>query len=213
MDAAGTITEQAQFLPRLLAPEAADAFLRLLWRDAISDPAISQTHHDGILFKNALEIHGRNYPPLLALHWGLTSYVAERTGQDLLPSFAYFRLYFAGDLCRVHADRPACELSVSLALGTSDEHDWPLSLESAPADDTNGVAEDFGGSPFTSFSMRPGDGLLYRGSKYRHGRIEPNPNRWSAHAFLHWVTRGGPHEAEAFERLDLISTPDPSGSD
>jgi hypothetical protein len=27
----------------------------------------------------------------------------------------------------------------------------------------------------------------------------PNPNSWSAHLFLHWVDRDGPHAAHAFD--------------
>ena len=46
--------------------------------------------------------------------------------------------------------------------------------------------------------------VLYRGVQHRHGRIKPNPNRWSAHLFLHWVDRDGPHAAQAF---DVMAAP------
>jgi hypothetical protein len=32
--------------------------------------------------------------------------------------------------------------------------------------------------------------------------MEPNPNRWSAHLFLHWVERDGPYAEHAFEGAD-----------
>jgi hypothetical protein len=194
-------------MPKLVPPAVADAFLRMLWGDIINGRVLTQRHQQRVLLKDALEIHGRNYPPLLALHWGLTSIVAERLQADLLPSFSFFRLYFDGDICRVHSDRPACEVSVSLALAYSDDRPWGLSIASTPSPDGAAVSDDFGDEHYRTFTPNPGDGVLYEGSRYRHGRPTPNPNRWSAHVFLHWVSRGGPHESEAFERIDLGDRP------
>jgi hypothetical protein len=198
---------KALLLPGLISRAIADSFLRLLWRDMTKQPALTQTHQQQLLRKNALEIHGRNYAPLLAMHWGLTSIIAERTGADLLPSFSFFRLYFGGDICRVHSDRPACEISASLTLAYSDGLPWELSISSVPAVEPLPPRDDFGDEPHLSFIMQPGDAVLYYGNSYRHGRPTPNPNRWSAHLFLQWVERGGSHEAEAFERLDLGEGP------
>jgi hypothetical protein len=50
-----------------------------------------------------------------------------------------------------------------------------------------------------SVSMNPGDAVLYQGVHRHHGRTTPNPNRWSAHLFLHWVARNGPYAAQAFD--------------
>jgi len=193
--------------PEILGPEIADAFLRTIWRDIGTDKVPFQTHDQNLLRLNALEVHGRNYAPLLALHWGLTSLIAQKLSANLLPSFAWFRLYFGGDICRVHSDRLACEVSLSLTLGYSDGKPWDLSIGTRSIADGNNIADDFGDEPFESFTMEPGDGVLYRGSLRRHGRIAPNPNRWSAHAFLQWVDRDGPYRAEAFERLDLGKLP------
>ena len=153
------------------------------------------------------KIHGRNYAPLLALHWGLTPTVTGLLGLDLLPSFVFFRLYFEGDVLRVHSDRPACEVSLSLTLASNDSLPWPLSVGTAPANESRGVEDDFGNEPYDSFAMNAGDGLLYRGTERRHGRLEPNPNRWSAHVFFMWVHAAGEHRNEAFERLDLGAAP------
>jgi hypothetical protein len=202
-----TAAASGSLIPRLISPQVADAVLRMLWRDITNRRVATQTHQQELLRKNALEIHGRNYPPLLALHWGLTSLIAEKAGEDLLPSFSFFRLYFVDDICRIHSDRPACELSVSLTLAYSDGLPWNLSIAQQLASDGMATSCDFGDEPYRSFAMQPGDAVLYRGSAYRHGRPLPNPNRWSAHVFLQWVSRGGPHEGEAFERIDLADLP------
>jgi hypothetical protein len=198
---------QATALPRLFAPEICDAFVRTLWKDLLAGRATIQTHHQEGLRKNAIEIHGRNYAPLLALHWGLTPTVVDLTGRDLLPSFVFFRIYFEGDVLRVHSDRPACEVSLSLTLASSDSLPWLLSVGTRQADSNRGVEDDFGDEPFDSFPMNAGDALLYRGTERRHGRLDPNPNRWSAHAFFMWVDGAGEHRNEAFERLDLGAAP------
>jgi hypothetical protein len=198
---------EPMLLPGLIGPEAAKSFFSVLSGDIINRRVLTQTHQQNVLRRDALEIHGRNYAPLLALHWGLTAFIAEKVGADLLPSFCFFRLYFADDICRVHADRPACEVSASLTLAYSDGLPWELSVASNLAEDRVSVVDDFGDESYRSFATMPGDGILYFGSSQRHGRVTPNPNRWSAHVFMQWVVRGGPHEAEAFERLDLPETP------
>ena len=51
-----------------------------------------------------------------------------------------------------------------------------------------------------ALAMDVGDAVAYRGVDHRHGRTTPNPNRWSAHLFLHWVDPDGPQRGEAFDR-------------
>ena len=146
-----------------------------------------------------VEISGHQSGLLVAFLWGLTPIVSELTGADLLPSFDYFRIYPKGDICRVHSDRPSCEHSVSLTLAYSDGLPWNLQIGTQPVEDAKSLNEDFGDEPFSSVAMKPGDAVLYQGVKRRHGRIEPNPNGWSAHLFLQWVERGGAHMGHAFD--------------
>jgi hypothetical protein len=49
---------QALSLPRLLAPEICDVFVRTLWKDLLAGRAAVQTHQQQGLRKNAIEIHG-----------------------------------------------------------------------------------------------------------------------------------------------------------
>lgn len=146
-----------------------------------------------------VEITGHQSRLLLAFLWGMTPIVNELTGADLLPSFDYFRIYPKGDICRVHSDRPSCEHSLSLTLAYSDGKPWDLQIGTRPVEDPKALHDDFGDEPFSSIAMQPGDAVLYRGVKRRHGRIEPNPNGWSAHLFLQWVERGGAQMAHAFD--------------
>ena len=45
--------------------------------------------------------------------------VEEISGEIVLPSYAYSRLYTNGDTLEKHTDRPACEVSMTIQLGRS----------------------------------------------------------------------------------------------
>ena len=154
-----------------------------------------------LLDRPAVEVYGYHYPPFATFHWGLTPAVEAQVGLPLLPTYCYFRLYRRGDVCKVHGDRPACEHSLSLTLGYADDIAWPLEFACRPiaAPYERADAAFRGDEDHSAIAMQPGDGVLYNGVHHHHGRTSPNPNRWSAHLFLHWVARDGPHAAEAFD--------------
>lgn len=161
----------------------------------------SQQKDSPLLARPAIEIYGYHYPMFAAFHWGLTATVAALVGEELLPSYCYFRVYRQGDICRVHGDRPACEHSLSLTLGYGDDLPWPLEVARRPvtapferADAAFAADEDA-----CAVAMLAGDAVLYQGVHHHHGRTVPNPNRWSAHLFLHWVAKDGPFADQAFD--------------
>jgi hypothetical protein len=157
-----------------------------------------------LLRREAIEINAHQYLPMKTLLWGLTPRIVLATGCDLLPTYAYFRLYQSGDVCRVHSDRHACEHSVSLTIAYSDDRPWALGVGRERIDQPEDrVTDDFEGAPHGLVAMRPGDGVLYQGTHHRHGRVDPNPNAWSAHLFLHWIDRNGPYAGEAFDQPAL----------
>jgi hypothetical protein len=157
-----------------------------------------------LLTKPSIEVYSLEYPRLAAFLWGLTPRVEQIAGCELMPSYAYFRVYQQGDICKVHSDRPACEHSLSLMLELSDDMPWALAVGHEYRQEPSTTAEpDFGSEPYSALPMRAGDGVMYRGVNHRHGRIEPNPNRWSAHLFMHWVDANGPYADHAFDRVTL----------
>jgi len=184
----------------LIAEEVAQVFLRGIKDDLFRGAIPLTPRHPRVLKRPALEIYGGSYLPLQFFLLGLTPLASSITGRDLLPTYNYFRLYRQGDVCRVHADRHACEHSMSLTLAYSDGEPWDLQVgRNSNPEPTRDVADDFGGEAFASLIMRPGDAVLYQGVGHRHGRTAPNPNRWSAHLFLHWIDREGPHRDQAFD--------------
>lgn len=153
--------------------------------------------------KPTIEVYSMQYTPMAAFHWGLTPVATELAGCELLPSYAYFRVYQQGDTCVVHSDREACEHSMSLMVELADNIPWSLCVGHDEIDQLPAPEHDFGAEQYTAMPMSAGDAVMYRGVSHRHGRIEPNPNRWSAHLFMHWVDVNGPHADQAFDQVAL----------
>ncbi len=180
----------------------------------LSDPRVAG--------KRSYELYGQNWRPMTTLHWGMTALMERIVGARLAPTYSYFRAYQGGDICHVHSDREASEHSISLTLGYADRRPWPLAIAGRPLQPEEqfkpGYAADFGGEPFREIPMSVGDAVAYQGSLYRHGRIAPNPNRWSAHLFLQWVDRDGPFGGYAFDGRqpaapgDFIFPPEPAAT-
>ncbi len=153
-----------------------------------------------ILLGRAFEIYGNDYPPFQSFLWGLTPAMEVVTGQKLLPTYDYFRIYREGDICRVHRDRAACQHSLSLTLDYSDDVPWPLDVGAAgEAGPQDLFTDGFGPERSASLAMAVGDAVAYRGVEHRHGRTRPNPNGWSAHLFLHWVDPEGRFADQAYD--------------
>jgi hypothetical protein len=184
----------------LLPPEICAAFLERLRADLGPRPVnlSGVAQFPNLLARPALEVYGLQYTPMAFFLWGLTPAVSQLVGKDLLPTYDYLRIYREGDICRVHSDRYSCEHSLSLTLGYSEGLNWDLQVEPDRTEPSAKVDESFP-AHFASVGMKPGDGVLYQGVHHRHGRTQPNPNRWSAHLFLHWVDREGPYREHAFD--------------
>jgi hypothetical protein len=192
-----------ELLPGLVQADVAGAYLRLLKRaiDKAAQPPLEAP--SPVLTKKTYEIYAQQYLPMQTFLWGLTPAIRKITGLDLVPTYAYTRIYQKGDVLRVHTDREACEHSLSLTLEYSDGLRWPLDMGRDRHEHGYPLQDTFGGLPYVSLRMNAGDAVLYKGFHHAHGRLIPNPNRWSAHMFLHWVNRKGPFADQAFDGIDL----------
>lgn len=196
-------------LPGLLPREVATGVLARMDAEFKSQghSIARQIQPNALLPNPASEIYGYQYSPLMYLHWGMTRTMEEIVGAPILPSYAYFRIYRKGDTCRVHGDRFACEHSISLTLAYAEDKPWALEVSPVRTDKPYQRAD----AAFRpeeaaeAVAMQAGDGVLYQGVHHHHARTTPNPNTWSAHLFLHWVSRDGPYAEHAFDGQKLPS--------
>ena len=180
-------------LPGFLTSDLSKAIVDQVMKDAMTGGvSLDVRETSRVLRRKTFELFGSRYVPLRTLHWGLTPMVAGLIGQEIAPTFCLFRIYTKDDICRVHADTSSCEHSISLMLASDGGEPWALDIATEPTPFRDRPpAEDFGGAGHVAAPMRPGDAVLYQGGTRRHGRITPNPNKWSAHLFLFWVSRDG----------------------
>tara|TARA_R100000278_G_scaffold38765_1_gene34307 strand:+ start:948 stop:1535 length:588 start_codon:yes stop_codon:yes gene_type:complete len=98
----------------------------------------------------------------------------KTTGKELLPTYTYWRMYTKHAILRKHKDRPACEISVTVHIG-SDNTPWPIFMDG------------------NEINTKPGDAVIYLGPKLEHYR-ERFQGDWQAQVFLHYVDAKGPHK-------------------
>ena len=104
----------------------------------------------------------------------LTPDMEKYTGESLIPTYSYLRVYKKGDELKRHIDRNSCQFSVTLTLMREPNDDiWPIYLE------TNGIYK---------VDLEAGDGLIYRGTVSPHWRDKFEGSRL-AQVFLHYVRR------------------------
>jgi hypothetical protein len=121
----------------------------------------------------------------------LLPHFEKASGLKLFPTYSYARLYSnQGEELKIHRDRPACEISVTLTLGFEGDV-WPIFM---------GANEDK--SNATEIKMEIGDAVLYRGCDIYHWREVYKEGKWQAQVFLHYVDQNGPHAEWKYDKRE-----------
>lgn len=128
-----------------------------------------------------------------ALMGYLLPFMEEKTGSKLFPTYSYGRMYLPGATLARHIDRPACEISLSLAITASKGTPWPLYCETLTGE-TVGV------------TLSPGDMMIYRGLDVPHWR-DPFAGERQLQLFLHYVRQDGPHAANRYDGRPHLGAP------
>jgi hypothetical protein len=102
-------------------------------------------------------------------------------GEELLPTYAYARLYHNEDELKPHKDRPSCEVSVTIQLARSNDYIWPIYMEDK------------------QYLLNEGDAVIYLGTELEHWRnVCAGPDGYySGQVFLHYVYKNGPYSMYA----------------
>jgi hypothetical protein len=124
-------------------------------------------------------------PATEALLTMLMPTVEKETGTELLPTYSYSRVYMPGAWLKKHTDRPACEVSATVALAQRTDKAWPIFLESKDGQTVE-------------VTLSPGDMLIYAGMEMPHWR-DPFDGQWQVQAFLHYVRKNGLYADRKFD--------------
>ena len=118
------------------------------------------------------------HPQYRGIHSGVRKKLEKILGRKLYNTYYYDRYYFPGQELTKHADRDACEISVSIHISTNlpdDQKDWPFKIKT-PDTYTDPKKKETILVPGEERSavLNPGDGLLYKGCERPHWR-DPMP--------------------------------------
>ena len=104
------------------------------------------------------------HPQYRSIHSQIRLKLEEIIGKKLYNTYYYDRFYYPGQALAIHADRPACEISVSVHISDNVKERWPLWIKT-PYGEKHSVKLD------------PGDGMLYKGCERPHWR-DPLPKEY-----------------------------------
>lgn len=111
------------------------------------------------------------------LHIMCIPVMEKLTGLKLFKTYAYHRIYQLGETLRIHKDRPACEISVTLCVGFKGKP-WAIWIL------------DYDENPNLVY-LEPGDAIVYHGCDLYHWRGKNNVTWDHAQIFLHYVNQDG----------------------
>ena len=118
------------------------------------------------------------HPQYRKIHSGIRKKLEKELGRLLYNTYYYDRFYYPGQELTRHADRDACEISVTVHVSTNlegEDADWPVWIKT-PDTYTDKKKKDTILVPGENRSLvlKPGDGMVYKGCERPHWR-DPMP--------------------------------------
>ena len=152
------------------------------------------------------------HPQYRNAHTGIRRKLEKIIGRTLYNTYYYDRYYFPGQALTKHADRDACEISVSIHVSTNlpDKlKDWAFKIKTPDTYTDDKKTAVLVPGEERSAILNPGDGLLYKGCERPHWRdamptpekVESAPKEYYYHQiFFHYVLQDGQRAHCAWDR-------------
>ena len=161
------------------------------------------------------------HPQYRKIHSGVRKKLEKEIGRKLYNTYYYDRFYFPGQELTKHADRPACEISVSIHISTNlpdNLKDWPFKIKTPDTYTDKTKSAVLVPGEERSAVLNPGDGLIYKGCERPHwreampgiskgkkskklfGKRVEEPNYYYHQIFFHYVLQDGERSHFAWDR-------------
>ena len=158
------------------------------------------------------------HPQYRQIHTGIRHKLEKAIGCKLYNTYYYDRFYFPGQELTRHADRDACEISVTVHISTNlpePESKWPICIKTPDTYTDKTKEEILVPGEERSVVLEPGDGMIYKGCERPHWRdpmVVPRRRRrdiilrrpeteWYYHQiFFHYVLQDGNRAHCAWDR-------------
>lgn len=105
------------------------------------------------------------------------SAVEQAVGKELLPTYSYSTVYRPGEELKIHTDRPACEISVSVNVASKGN----VSFFYTKYKENNAQQH----------TLNPGDAIIYKGCEVEHWRKPLEKDQLNVQFMLHYVDKNG----------------------
>ncbi|MGH9603463.1 MAG: hypothetical protein ACRD24_13865 [Terriglobales bacterium] len=142
-----------------------------------------------------------DHPVFTEIQERLVPVVSEAVGEPVESAYNFLSLYGARGVCRVHMDAPKAKWTLDLCVNQnvpwpiylSQVCPWPESANAWAGEDWEGRIKRSPSLHFTSYTLEPGQALVFSGSSQWHYR-EPIPDAGGRQfcdlLFLHFIPRG-----------------------
>lgn len=127
-----------------------------------------------------------NYIDFLELLCERTPQINHFLGEPVLPTYTYARVYKEGSDLKIHKDRDACEISLTLHLAGDAE--WPIYIKKPNGEEV-------------SLNLKSGDAMMYLGCEAEHWREQFQGQEY-VQVFLHYVKSRGDRNYAFFDNKD-----------
>ena len=118
------------------------------------------------------------WPPYKFAHSQIRKKLEEAIGKKLYNTYYYDRFYNPGQKLTLHADRPACEISVTLHVSTNINTPWAIWIKTPDTYDNPKTKENIiKKGENRSVILNAGDGMIYKGCERPHWR-DPMPTEY-----------------------------------
>ena len=117
------------------------------------------------------------WPPYKFAHSQIRLKLEEAIGKKLYNTYYYDRFYNPGQALSNHADRPACEISVTVHISNNVSNPWPIWIKTPDEYSDASKKEIVKKGENRSVILHPGDGMVYKGCERPHWR-EPLPREY-----------------------------------
>ena len=171
--------------------------------------SVYEYRHDAVEQQVEGSLARYNHPMYRRIHSGIRKKIEKCLGKKLYNTYYYDRYYFAGQELSKHADRDACEISISIHISTNlegEDADWPFYIKTPDTYYDESKRDILVPGSVKSAILKPGDGVIYKGCERPHWRDpmptprvrkrdkwlrRPQPEYYYHQIFFHYVIQDG----------------------
>ena len=141
------------------------------------------------------------HPQYRKIHSEIRLILEQAIGRKLYNTYYYDRFYFPGQPLIKHTDRPSCEISVTIHIGTNIKESWPIWIKTPDTFEDSTMKTLIASGENRSVHLEAGDGMVYKGCERPHWRdpmpglleskINKNESLYYHQIFFHYVLQDG----------------------